>query len=1121
MLMDTKPIHIYKASAGAGKTFTLAAEFIANLINDYRLGDQPHRHQLAITFTRKATTEMKERILQSLYAIAHSTDASDGFFQAVRARVDRRITDEQIRTYSGRVLVQILHGYDRFHVTTIDSFFQALLTNLAHELGLSAGFKVDLNDKNVLSKAVDQLLQTLRPDSDLLQWITGYIEEQIDEDKNWNVARQIKRLGNELLKEPYLLEGDRLRQVEGVGLTNQVVKSYRDTLNQKKEAIKAKVKRTAAEIDAFIRQSEGYENISHGKNVATKMEKLREWNFKNVGKELPFSDTLSACTTDPLRLLTKANQKQDRLVVWAEEVSHRLHAFKPLTDDALPIINSCELSTQHLNTLRLLDEIDKQVHALNHENNAFMLAHTPILFHKMVSGAEASFVFERAGVQFRHIMIDEFQDTSSLQWANLRHLFVENIAQGNSCMLVGDVKQGIYRWRGGDWTALAALRDSETTQIEQLDSNFRSGRNIVDCNNRLFVELARVLQTFENHPDEVDAGQDIGALYAEDEVAQRPRNAGGFVRIKIEGATPKKDKKGKKDEEPDEVPEEEDTFCPEDELGSQILRLHQTGVPFERMAILVRKKEEINKVIRHFEESEAFQVIPIVSDEAFLLEASPAVQTIVHALRYIALNGDGIAEAYLRRHAPKGLEQHVFEQLLQWRERYRFPQRDLPFYHLVQQIIVLFALDKDGESHSGQSPYLYAFLDAILQFLDSNVPNLKAFLQHWDEKLHEQSIPSTVVKGVRILTIHKSKGLAFHSVFIPYCHWHTEKNRNDDLLWMKPTSAPYNRLPLLPISVSSKTEQSIYAPDYRKEHRSRRIENLNLMYVAFTRARQNLIVCAPINKSPGDSMHDILRRALFDLDNHLRIPLTEEGQPSPSVSIEDDCLTLEIGQPSLRECTPTDAASEKAEPHNPLQIDPTAEPLHFCLYDSKACFRQSNNAAAFVQTLRDDAAEAMPEAAPEVSSASSSDSALQQGRLLHRMMEHIETAADVERVVADFRRTGKMVDPTQIPQLIALLHSAVTHPVAQSWFDGSWRLYRECNILLRDAQGRPAHQRPDRVMMRGEETVIVDYKFGRSNPAYHKQVRQYADLLRRMGRTHLRGYLWYVHRGELEEVDLA
>lgn len=232
--MDIKPIHIYKASAGAGKTFTLAAEFIANLINDYRLTDQPHRHQLAITFTRKATTEMKERILQSLYAIAHSSDASDGFFQAVRQRVDGRISNEQIRSYAGAALVQILHGYDRFHVTTIDSFFQSLLTNLAHELGLSAGFKVDLNDKNVLSKAVDHLLQNLQPNSDLLQWITAYIEEQIDEDKSWNVSKHIKRLGNELLKEPYLMEGDRLRQVEGVGLTNQVVKSYRDTLNKKR-----------------------------------------------------------------------------------------------------------------------------------------------------------------------------------------------------------------------------------------------------------------------------------------------------------------------------------------------------------------------------------------------------------------------------------------------------------------------------------------------------------------------------------------------------------------------------------------------------------------------------------------------------------------------------------------------------------------------------------------------------------------------------------------------------------------------------------------------------------------------------------------------------------------------
>lgn len=1105
--MDIKPIHIYKASAGAGKTFTLAAEFIANLINDYRLTDQPHRHQLAITFTRKATTEMKERILQSLYAIAHSSDASDGFFQAVRQRVDGRISNEQIRSYAGAALVQILHGYDRFHVTTIDSFFQSLLTNLAHELGLSAGFKVDLNDKNVLSKAVDHLLQNLQPNSDLLQWITAYIEEQIDEDKSWNVSKHIKRLGNELLKEPYLMEGDRLRQVEGVGLTNQVVKSYRDTLNKKKEMLKAKIKATATELDYFILQTEGYENISRGKNVANKMEKLRDWNFKSLTKELPFSDTLSACTTDPLRLLTKPNQKKEHLVAWAEEVSKRLETLKPLTDDALPIINSCELSIQHLNTLRLLDEIDKQVHALNHENNAFMLAHTPILFHKMVKGAEASFVFERAGLQFRHIMIDEFQDTSSLQWSNLQHLFLENIAQGNSCMLVGDVKQGIYRWRGGDWTALAALQNNETTQIEQLDSNFRSGRNIVDFNNCLFVEAAKVLQALENHPEELSEGQDIGALYADTEVAQRPRNKGGFVRIQIEVAATKENEK---DNEAEEMVEGE-TFCPENELGEQILRLNEAGVPFEKMAILVRKKEEINKIIKHFESCDTFQHIPIVSDEAFLLEASPAVQTIIHALRYICLNSDGVAEAYLRRQASKQQEKLIFEQLCRWRERYQFSQRDLPFYHLVQQIITLFALDKEGEGHSGQSPYLYAFLDAVLQFLDNNVPNLKAFLQHWDEKLHEQSIPSTVVKGVRILTIHKSKGLAFHSVFIPYCHWHTEKNRNDDLLWMKPATAPYNLLPLLPISVSNKTEQSIYAPDYRNEHRNRRIENLNLMYVAFTRARQNLIICAPCNKAPGDSMRDVLYQALFSREKQLRIALVDEQQQPPQIFFEDSLLTLEIGQPSVLECTPLSAKPTKSETYNPLQIDPVAEPLHFRLYAGKAQFRQSNNAAQFAQTLLDG----------ESASGSSSPLAAQQGQLLHQMMEHIATADDVERVVGQFLRLGRIVDSEQTPQLTDLLRRAVTHPVAQSWFDGSWHLYRECNILIRDAQGHLTRQRPDRVMMRGNETIIIDYKFGKTRPAYHKQVQQYADLLRRMGRTQLRGYLWYVHRGEIEEVELS
>ncbi|RRD80560.1 hypothetical protein EII14_01865 [Alloprevotella sp. OH1205_COT-284] len=1094
-----KLIHVYKASAGAGKTFTLAAEFIANLINDYEAGDAPHRHQLAITFTKKATTEMKERILQYLYELSRDGDFDDGFFQAVRCRVRPHVTDRQIRERAGRSLLQIIHGYDFFHVTTIDSFFQSLLTNLAHELGLSAGFKVDLNDGDVLGKGVDRMLRALRHGSDVLDWVTDYIEERHEADENWNVTSPLKKLSQELLKEPYLIYGDSLRNLP---LNNVTVGNYRKTLNVIKKEQQELLSRQARELDDFICQTAGYAAISYGENRGRPfIARFAEWTFKDFNKESQPSATVKDWAENPQKMKKKGDKGND-LDGWYEEVSRRLRLLLETIPAALRQINSCDLSLRHLNPLRLLDVIDREVVEINRENNAFMLAHTPLLFAKMVTGNEASFVFERAGTQFRHVMIDEFQDTSTLQWKNLRNLLVENISQGNSCMLVGDVKQGIYRWRGGDWTALAEIRTDDLTEVKHLDSNFRSGRVIVEFNNRLFVEAAKALSADERETAESSTKGELEMLYAQEEVHQQFRKKGGFVRICVA------EKKSGSEERADGA-----EFSAERELGEQILRLRAAGVPYEEMAILVRRNSEVQRILKYFETDSVLKDIPLVSDEAFLLSSSPAVQTLVHALRYIVRRDDGIAKAYLQKRISEGgveALQNLFEE---WDAR-QFD--NLPFYELVERLIRIFRLHEQ----TGQTPYLYAFLDAVLVFLDENVADIKRFLEYWDETLHRKSIPSTEVDGVRMLTIHKSKGLAFHSVFLPYCEWAVEQDRADDLLWLHPEVSPFDAIPLLPIPMTARAANSIYEQPYRREHLNRRIENLNLMYVAFTRARQNLIACAsPPARSGGKTMRDVLKESLYAPDSTLK-----PGYGDLSLLETDDCrIVLELGSPStayLQEAVQPNSDSVKAKDRNPLHIVPTAESLNFVARKARISFRQSADARRFRASLFEDEEGENTSLSPEAEFRVRQDEARRKGELLHRMMEHIGHAGDLERVVREFVFEGQILEPRQREETIERLRRAMLHPLAAEWFDGSWKLYRECNILSRDATGAYLCQRPDRVMMRGDETVVVDFKFGRSRPAYHRQVRLYCNLLRRMGHKHLRGYVWYVYDGEIEEVEL-
>ena len=1106
MTSDAKPIRVYKASAGSGKTFTLAAEFIANLLNDFNPVDNAHRHQLAITFTKKATNEMKERILQYLFELAYVDDLTKvGILCAVRDRLTQPLGDQQIRARARQTLHQILHGYDHFRVMTIDSFFQSMLTSLAHDLGLSAGFRVELNDKNTTSRAVDKMLRELRPGSLELEWVTRFVEQRLEESKSWNVSFPLNELAAELTKEAYMTNADRLRALP---LSSAVVNGYRNHINQHKEQAQQLIRREAEVLDARISaDKDGYGVLKNGKrSFQDFLKKYIDWDFgknKSVGDvETKTIDAFIANPTDKItkKFLGARNE-------WVESIAADFAAFRQKTEEGLICINSCELSTKNLNPLRLLDTIDKEVRAINRESNAFMLAYTPLLFHKLVGTDEVSFVFERAGTNFRHIMIDEFQDTSRLQWANLRHLFCETASTDNSSMIVGDVKQGIYRWRGGDWNALARFTDDEYTEIKHLERNYRSGERIVRFNNALFVRAAQVLDR-----DGLDETQLLTKLYDEREVVQQQHNAGGFVRIHV---LPKPAAQSENESEEELATVEEQEV--EHELAEQIVRMRQAGVPYDKMAILVRVKAEAQQVLSFFEslsDHEYFRSDPIqlMSDEAFLLEASPAVQTIVHTLRLILHADDGVARAYVEAHCSPEQHAKVFEKIHQWQGEF---YRNVPFYELVEQIVELFALN----AQKGQAPYLYAFLDAVITFLEENIPDIATFLKYWDEKLHEQSIPSAAAKGVRILTIHKSKGLDFHTVFIPYCNWDIEKDRNSDLLWIEPEESPYNKIPLLPIALNSKTANSIYAPHYVQERISRRVESLNIGYVAFTRPRQNIVVIAPYKES--NTFREVLAAALWRTTqeneelksclsiSHLgRMPEgddtnDEKSASAPAFAAEGELL-FEWGTPSHLEC---ETDSVKKEKTNPLLFDPTAETVQYALNDRKVQVVQSNSAHLFNARLLEDA-----DTHDEIEQLE----ARRRGEMLHAILEKVDTADQVEAAVNRFAAEGRLVDNADAATVVQQLTEALAQPAAREWFDGSWSLYRERNILRKGKMP----QRPDRVMERNGETVVVDYKFGAPHRRHHEQVQQYCALLTQMGRRNIRGFVWYVYTGRIDSVEL-
>lgn len=1129
----SKLIHVYKASAGAGKTYTLAAEFIANLLNDFKTTREPHRHQLAITFTRKATTEMKERILENLYELAHCVEEQQAFLNVVRQKLLVPASDREISLMTRSLLRQILHGYDRFHVTTIDSFFQSLLSNLAHELGLTATFKVDLNNDDLLQRGVDKMLQGLESDSQELKWVSQYIEQRLedDSDKSWRVEHSLSNLARELTKESYVKQR---RLLQNFTLDNDLAKRYRDVLHSLKKNSIEEIQQSAQDVEDFIVGSEGYGRISRGGDVEKYLHRAMEYKFSTTDP----SNTVLKIVDDSGKALKAADKKTGKYDGWASDLSNHLEQLLTTIDNANFTINSCDLSLQYFNELRLLDAISASVQELNTENDTFLLAYTPILFAEMVGKSEASFVFERAGTQFNHVMIDEFQDTSELQWTNLRNLFVENIAHGNSCMLVGDVKQGIYRWRGGDWSGLANIKDDAITDIQTLDSNFRSGEKIVNFNNAIFVKMAQVIAE-ASEEDAAGEGGVLTSLYAEDLVKQNPVREGGFVRVLIEKKPEKTTSSAKNKAVATEASEENEgetaEFSPEDDLREQIMRLYRAGVPFDKMGILVRNNKDSGKLIEYFAEyekehanDEDFVRIELVSDEAYVLSASRGVQLIVKALQYVHNRTDEVALNYVLKHCPEEAKDKVHGLLVEWsKQSYQM----LPFYDLIQQLIHYLELDKQP----GEASYLYSLLDMVVAFLDDNVPDIGRFLQVCEESLGKKSVPASVVKGVRILTIHKSKGLDFHSVFIPYCNWElVSSGQKQSMIWTSPQEVPFNEIPLLPVKLSAAAENSIYKDEYLQELRNQRIENLNLLYVAFTRARQNLVICAPkLPRNYDKSIVPALQKTITQLG------WTDLIDGDVRLEEDDTQILLEIAQPSTAECIvatqttslekgkPAKVVNEKTK--NPFKINAITERVNLETSNHDVKFRQSQSARLYNAALMEavqagnadgDAANMSNTSELDLEFFAKREAAQRRGTLLHHLMEEIESEADVETVLQSAICEGKIAPIEEVGEMRKLLHRAMEHEIAKEWFDGTWQLYRECTILTRDENGNVHAPRPDRVMMRGDEAIVVDYKFGLPRPDYHEQVRHYCQLLQQMGKQNVKGYLWYVASGIVETVSL-
>ena len=1075
-----KNLTVYRASAGSGKTFTLALEYIKLLVEN----PQSFRQTLAVTFTNKATEEMKMRILSDLYGISKGLKNSDALLEKIKE--SSVFSEKQIRDRAWLSLQLLIHNYNYFRVETIDAFFQTVLRNLAKELDLSANLKIELNDAQVEQQAVDELIESLDETSLMLYWILEYIHENIEDDKSWNVISQIKNFGLNIFKDYYKKNQKELSQILE---QKDFFKNYSQKLRNIRNKAKAQLVELADNffdtleangfaVDDFSRKSSG---------PCGYFIKLKSGDF--VDDDKIFNKTAQEASFIPERWVIKKLAKPGEPIYdfVCDTLMQMLNNAENIRVKQVKLYKSADLTLRHLSQLRLLGCIGDKVTELNNEVNRFMLSDTQTLLSSMIEDSDSPFIFEKIGTQLENIMIDEFQDTSTVQWENFKVLLKETMSRDGNNLIVGDVKQSIYRWRSGDWRLLNDIDkqfDEGNVSECSLATNYRSSKNIIRFNNEFFkcaseIEYQELSEICGQEAEQMKkAYTDVEQQIPESKIKEDVGN----VEIKL-------------------LPDEDYTENMLSQTLEKVRELKLSGVADKDIAILVRTNPLIRLVGDYFMQN--MPEAQLVSDEAFHLDASQAVNIMVYAMKVLAMPDDEIALASLVKIYATSIKSNTLkdndiflnsEYSVSLLPKEFLNKKDellgLPLMELAEALFSIF----DLSILDSQNAYICTFYDKLGEYMQDGIPDLSNFLVKWDDNIHNCSIQSSNENGIRLITIHKSKGLEFRFVIMPFCDWKLEKN---NVIWCQPSVSPYNELPLVPIDFSKKQMLgSIYEADYTHEHLQNMVDNLNLLYVAFTRAEIGLYIFGKRDKN-GTTRSAIIEECIDSVSNILGANvLGDSADYNQPIEFKFGKLPQDL------------LVKEKNDDGNIFRTVSKNETLSIINYENNVKFRQSNKSDEFIKSGIED------------EQAIQKNEFIHVGNVMHSILSEIQTEEDIDNSLRKLEEEGIVYDNNiTAEKLQKMLRDSFNIKIVKDWFSDKWQVFNECSILKVNPDNNKVEvKRPDRVMTDGKQMIVIDFKFAAPKEEHKSQVKEYMQLLNDMGYSNIHGYLWYVYSKNIIEI---
>ena len=1098
-------IIINKASAGSGKTYTLVKEYLIMLLGkkteggNYILDKHPndnHRYILAITFTNKATEEMKSRIVETLDVLASNPDESP-YITDLTTMLGA--SKDDISKSAGIAERQMLEDYTNFNVCTIDTFFQKILRTFAYEVNLSSNYGVELNDEYVVELGVNNLKTRLHDESgkknkSLSHWLWMFVQDSIKNGSSWDVfykPKSKKTVDNSLYNFAKVLTNEVVKknskQLFDFLADPKNIQAFNMALNSGISNLIPKVKECVSNIYELLKGPDIKANNYFTKFLDALNNSANPFLIKDLDKKVEKKIADQSFVNK-----NSAKVNESAICLYLEQIKDYgtvYASYKKILD----------LTYQ----LGLLGDINASMQDFTNENNTILLSGTNDIVKRIIDGCETPFIYERIGMYLHNFLLDEFQDTSRMQWENLLPLVRNGLANGHDSLIIGDVKQSIYRFRNSDPQLLHSqlkvdFSNDSIKYNEGRSINWRSARNIVHWNNAFFRFLSMALNMDEFYAD------------VEQEVSPKNEKLPGHVVVaRREIPDKKKDTDGSNDCEikNDDNSNDNDLNFKEWAIEKMIVDLQSLlarGFKQKDIAVLSNTNREgqlaISRIMKWNIENPDKQM-KVVSEESLLVISSPAVRIVVNILKMLdrceAHNEDGREmPMVLRRfeaNRSEGMDtSEAFEDAIvskdediaDYIDRLYETSKSACLDSVVEQIIKSQLSKQMTEENT---PYLLAFLDSVVDFMSRYGSNIHHFLKWWDKVGPGLSISSPDnIDAIRVITIHKSKGLQFPCVLIPMFDWNFDQS---SIEWIE-TAGFKDKLPkgvaippIVPVKRDNKS--TLFDNEFKKIARSNIMDSLNKTYVACTRAQYELIIYTENNKELDLQLSQFLETCR---NNNNGIA------PTPTENCDPD-VVYELGKPMLRSDIPALNSDDNALPDN---VESRIMPPYSVVSDVDRWKLTSPDIIIDVRgTTR------------------------WVGEMLHKVMERVRTPKNLKKAFGRALHRG-MITEEEHDEYLALLSKRLADPRVADWFANDNRLMLERSVTI----GGNGQKRPDRVVMKPNgEIIIVDYKFGdRSDDNDTKYKRQVAGYKRAVCDALgcrpgcVSGYVWYIHSGDILAV---